>query len=72
MVFTVLGAVAELERSRIVERVRAGLRNAGTKVGFFENFHDLPEFLITEQAVVKVLVLGHPASACVRLRQHLA
>jgi DNA invertase Pin-like site-specific DNA recombinase len=28
MVFTVLGAVAELERSLIVERVRAGLRNA--------------------------------------------
>jgi DNA invertase Pin-like site-specific DNA recombinase len=31
MVFTVLGAVAELERSRIVERVRAGLRNARAK-----------------------------------------
>src|SRR5215472_833703 len=28
MVFTVLGAVAELERSLIAERVRAGLRNA--------------------------------------------
>ena len=28
MVFTVLGAVAELEQSLIVERVRAGLRNA--------------------------------------------
>ena len=28
MVFTVLGAVAELERSLIVERVRAGLRHA--------------------------------------------
>jgi len=28
MVFTVLGAVAELERSLIVERVKAGLRNA--------------------------------------------
>ena len=28
MIFTVLGAVAELERSLIVERVRAGLRNA--------------------------------------------
>jgi len=36
MVFTVLGAVAELERSLIVERVRAGLRNAranGKKLG---------------------------------------
>ena len=36
MVFTVLGAVAELERSLIVERVRAGMRNArakGTRIG---------------------------------------
>ena len=36
MVFTVLGAVAELERSLIAERVRAGLRNArakGAKLG---------------------------------------
>lgn len=31
MVFTVLGAVAELERSLIVERVKAGLRNARAK-----------------------------------------
>jgi len=31
MVFTVLGAVAELERSLIGERVRAGLRNAKAK-----------------------------------------
>jgi DNA invertase Pin-like site-specific DNA recombinase len=31
MVFTVLGAVAELERSLIVERVRAGLKNARAK-----------------------------------------
>lgn len=31
MVFTVLGAVAELERSLIVERVRAGMRNARAK-----------------------------------------
>ena len=31
MVFTVLGAVAELERSLIVERVRAGMRNACAK-----------------------------------------
>jgi DNA invertase Pin-like site-specific DNA recombinase len=36
MILTVLGAVAELERSLIVERVRAGLRNAvakGKKLG---------------------------------------
>jgi DNA invertase Pin-like site-specific DNA recombinase len=31
MVFTILGAVAELERSLIVERVKAGLRNARAK-----------------------------------------
>lgn len=31
LVFTVLGAVAELERSLIVERVRAGIRNARAK-----------------------------------------
>jgi DNA invertase Pin-like site-specific DNA recombinase len=37
MVFTVLGAVAELERSLIAERVRAGLRNAranGKRLGW--------------------------------------
>src|SRR3984893_12666373 len=31
MIFTVLGAVAELERGLIVERVKAGLRNAKAK-----------------------------------------
>jgi DNA invertase Pin-like site-specific DNA recombinase len=31
MVFTILGAVAELKRSLIVERVKAGLRNARAK-----------------------------------------
>ena len=31
MTFTVLAAVAELERSLVVERVRAGLRNAKAK-----------------------------------------
>jgi DNA invertase Pin-like site-specific DNA recombinase len=31
MIFTVLGAVAELERNLIVERVRAGLRHARLK-----------------------------------------
>jgi DNA invertase Pin-like site-specific DNA recombinase len=31
MVFTILGAVAELERSLIIERVKAGLRNARAK-----------------------------------------
>ena len=43
MVFTVLGAVAELERSLIVERVKAGLRNArakGKRLGRPEIFVD--------------------------------
>jgi len=31
MVFTILGSVAEMERSMIVERVRAGMRNARAK-----------------------------------------
>jgi DNA invertase Pin-like site-specific DNA recombinase len=31
MIFTVLGAAAELERSLIAERVRAGVRNARAK-----------------------------------------
>ena len=31
MIFTVLGGVAELERSLIAERVRAGIRNARAK-----------------------------------------
>ena len=36
MIFTVLGAVAELERTLITEQVRAGIRNAkgkGVRVG---------------------------------------
>jgi len=43
MVFTVLGAVAELERALIVERVRAGLRNArakGKRIGRPRTFVD--------------------------------
>ncbi len=43
MVFTVLGAMAELERSLIAERVRTGLRNArakGKKLGRLRNAVD--------------------------------
>src|SRR5437899_3595494 len=43
MVFTVLGAVAELERSLIAERVRAGMRNArvkGKRIGRPRKFAD--------------------------------
>jgi len=46
MIFTVLGAVAELERSLIVERVRAGLRNAvakGKKLGRPRKMPDVGE-----------------------------
>jgi DNA invertase Pin-like site-specific DNA recombinase len=46
MVFTVLGAVAELERSLIAERVRAGLRNArakGKRLGRPRTFVDATE-----------------------------
>lgn len=46
MVFTVLGAVAELERSLIVERVRAGIRNAkakGKRLGRPRKVHDATE-----------------------------
>src|SRR5215468_4839549 len=45
MVFTVLGAVAELERSLIAERVRAGLRNArakGRRLGRPKTVVDMP------------------------------
>jgi DNA invertase Pin-like site-specific DNA recombinase len=45
MVFTVLSAVAELERSLIVERVKAGLRNArakGKRLGGRRKFWTFP------------------------------
>ena len=46
MVFTVLGAVAELERSLIVERAKAGMRNArakGKRIGRPPRIHLSPE-----------------------------
>ena len=42
MTFTVLGAVAELERSLIAERVRAGLRNARAKGKSLAGHEKLP------------------------------
>jgi DNA invertase Pin-like site-specific DNA recombinase len=54
MVFTVLGAVAELERSLIVERVRAGLRNArakGKKLG-------RPEFRLDRARMARLRAEG--------------
>ena len=50
MVFTVLGAVAELERSLIAERVRAGMRNAqaeGRRIG-------RPRVVVDTQRITKL------------------
>jgi len=54
MTFTVVGAVAELERSLIVERVRAGLRNAqakGKKLG-------RPRRILNEQRIFALRAQG--------------
>src|ERR1700693_2392200 len=54
MVFTVLGAVAELERSLIVERVRGGLRNArahGKQLG-------RPRVAVDAAEIAKLRALG--------------
>lgn len=61
MVFTVLSAVAEMERSLTVERIRAGMRNArakGSKIG-------RPAKLFNVQAVRDRIFLGEQ-------RQHIA
>lgn len=55
MVFTVLGAVAELERSLIVERVKAGLRNAkakGKRLG-------RPRRVVDAARIVRLRAQGH-------------
>ena len=54
MTFTVLGAVAELERSLIIERVKAGLRNAqanGKKLG-------RPKRILNEQRISALRAQG--------------
>jgi len=54
MTFTVLGAVAELERSQIIERVKAGLRNAqanGKKLG-------RPKRILNEQRISALRAQG--------------
>jgi DNA invertase Pin-like site-specific DNA recombinase len=54
MVFTVLGAVAELERSLIVERVKAGLRNArakGKRIG-------RPRAVVSESQIAALRIAG--------------
>src|SRR5260221_4412858 len=62
MVFTVLGAVAELERNLIVERVRAGLRHARAKgklLGRPKKSHDAAQVrsLLVEGASWRTIVL---------------
>ncbi len=64
MVFTVLGAVAELERSLIVERVKAGLRNArakGKRLG-------RPRLIVDRARIARLRAQGHSlrsiAAAC--------
>ena len=55
MVFTVLGAVAELERSLIAERVRAGIRNArakGKRLG-------RPRVAVDAARIASLRALGH-------------
>jgi len=58
LVFTVLGAVAELERSLIVERVKAGMRNArakGRRIGRPPRTYLAPE---TRTAIATAYVAG--------------
>ncbi len=65
MVFTVLGAVAELERSLIVERVKAGLRNArakGKKLG-------RPKIVVDRARIASLRTQGRSwAEICRQLR----
>jgi len=56
LVFTVLGAVAELERSLIVERVKAGLRNARAK----ERSSDDRAFILTRTGLPRYARKGSP------------
>jgi DNA invertase Pin-like site-specific DNA recombinase len=55
MVFTVLGAVAELERSLIVERVKAGLRNARSKGRHLGR----PRAIVDTQKIASLRGQGH-------------
>jgi len=70
MIFTVLGAVAELERSLIVERVKAGIRNARAKgkklgrplslaLGLFGNFCSLEVLHLLPQLRINLVRDGH-------------
>ena len=59
MVFTVLGAVAELERSLIAERVRAGLRSARAK----GNRLGRPSAQVSDSQIRVLLAQGHSMAA---------
>ena len=68
LVFTVLGAVAELERSLIVERVRAGLRNArakGKRLGRPRKGADPAKFTVLGLRALRGLAIRSPHA-----RQH--
>jgi DNA invertase Pin-like site-specific DNA recombinase len=76
MIFTVLGAVAELERSLIAERVRAGLRNArakGKRLGRPSAVIDNTEMLALIDSGLSMLAVGEKlgvSSATVCRRAH--
>jgi DNA invertase Pin-like site-specific DNA recombinase len=56
MVFTILGSVAEMERSMIVERVKAGMRNArakGKRIG-------RPRASVDPKQICQLSALGTP------------
>jgi len=59
MVFTILGAVAELERSLIAERVRAGIRNARAKGKRLER----PRIAVDAARIAALRALGRSWSA---------
>jgi DNA invertase Pin-like site-specific DNA recombinase len=62
MVFMVLGAVAELERSLIAERVRAGIRNArakGKRIG-------RPRVTVNPSRIAALRAQGHSWSTICR------
>lgn len=56
MVFTILGSVAEMERSMIAERVRAGMRNARSK-----GIHiGRPRVRVDAKQIYRLSALGTP------------
>jgi DNA invertase Pin-like site-specific DNA recombinase len=75
MVFVVLGAVAELERSLIVERVKAGLRNArakGKRLGRPRSGVDLAEIRRLRAAGVSWQAVGKKCGVSAATALHAA